>query len=369
MRRQPTQTYAADGEGRISTVSAGSGQNPVTATTYNPASQLTAITFGSSDNDAVTFDANTGRMTQYQYKVGTGPVKTVQGDLTWNANGTLQQLVITDPLNAFDAQTCTYTYDDLARIASGHCGASIFAQDFAYDPFSNIYKTVPGGSTGTSFNPNYNYTNNTNRMSSTPFTYDGNEGNLTADSAHTYSWDAAGKMITVDSGTSNGVCLIYDALGRMAEQQKGSSCSSSYQEIAYGPTGKLALMNGSTLVKAFVALPGGAQAVYTSSGLAYYRHADWLGSSRLATTTSRTLYYSVAYAPFGENYAGSGTQDLSFTGQNQDTKSSSSGGAGGVYDFLYREQTPVQGRWLSPDPAGLAAVNPMNPQTGTAMAT
>ena len=88
----PTQTYAADGEGRISTVSAGSGQNPVTAATYNPASQLTAITLGSSDNDAFTFDPNTGRMTQYKYNVGTGPVKTVQGDLTWNSNGTLQQL-------------------------------------------------------------------------------------------------------------------------------------------------------------------------------------------------------------------------------------------------------------------------------------
>ena len=138
----------------------------------------------------------------------------------------------------------------------------------------------------------------------------------------------------------------------------------SYQEIVYGPNGKLALMNGSTLTKAFVPLPAGAQAVYTSSGLAYYRHPDWLGSSRLATTPSRTLYYSAAYAPFGEPYAGSGTQDLSFTGQNQDTAASTvPGGAGGLYDFLYREHTPVQGRWLSPDPAGLSAANPSDPQT------
>ena len=277
------------------------------------------------------------------------------------ANGTLQQLIITDSLNALNAQTCAYTYDDLARVASGHCGASIFAQDFAYDPFGNIYKTVPTGSPGTSFNPSYDYTSFTNRMTSTPFTYDGGNGNLSNDDAHSYGWNALGKMVTVDSGTSNGVCLIYDALGRMVEQQKGSACNSSFQQIVYGPTGKLALMNGSTLTKAFVPLPAGAQAVYTSSGLAYYSHADWLGSSRLATTPSRTLYSSAAYAPFGENYAGAGTQDLSFTGQNQDTKSSCSGGAGGMYDFLYREQTPVQGRWLSPDPAGMAAVNPANP--------
>jgi RHS repeat-associated protein len=97
---------------------------------------------------------------------------------------------------------------------------------------------------------------------------------------------------------------------------------------------------------------------------AYYRHADWLGSSRLSTTPGRVKYYDVAYAPFGEPYAGSGTQDLSFTGQNQDTASSVvPGGQGGIYDFLFRGQSPVQGRWLLPDPAGLAAVDPTDPQS------
>jgi RHS repeat-associated protein len=52
-----------------------------------------------------------------------------------------------------------------------------------------------------------------------------------------------------------------------------------------------------------------------------------------------------------------------YTGQNQDTESSGAGGAGGLYDFLYREHSPVQGRWLSPDPWGLAAVSPSDPQS------
>jgi RHS repeat-associated protein len=46
---------------------------------------------------------------------------------------------------------------------------------------------------------------------------------------------------------------------------------------------------------------------------------------------------------------------LNFTGMNQDTASN-------VYDFPAREYG-IQGRWPSPDPAGLAAVNPMDPQT------
>jgi RHS repeat-associated protein len=66
---------------------------------------------------------------------------------------------------------------------------------------------------------------------------------------------------------------------------------------------------------------------------------------------------------FGENYSQTGTQDLSFTGQNQDAESSGASGVGGLYDFLYRKQSPVQGRWLSPDPAELAAANPSDPQS------
>ena len=103
-------------------------------------------------------------------------------------------------------------------------------------------------------------------------------------------------------------------------------------------------------------LPGGATAVYNSSGLAYYRHSDWLGSSRLASTQARGLFSSTAYAPFGERYGTAGTADASFTGQNSDTTSS-------LYDFLFREHSPSQGRWISPDAASLLAVDAANPQS------
>ena len=64
----------------------------------------------------------------------------------------------------------------------------------------------------------------------------------------------------------------------------------------------------------------------------------------------------MSYAPFGEPYNENGTQDRSFTGQNQDTSA-------GLYDFEYREYNPAQGRWPTPDPAGRAAVDPTTPQS------
>jgi len=67
------------------------------------------------------------------------------------------------------------------------------------------------------------------------------------------------------------------------------------------------------------------------------------------------MYSDAAYSPFGEPYAQAGTSDLSFTGENQDT-------VPGLYDFPFREYA-TQGRWPSPDPAGLAAVSLNDPRT------
>jgi RHS repeat-associated protein len=207
---------------------------------------------------------------------------------------------------------------------------------------TNQYYQLPGGSAGKS-----NY-------------YDAN-GNLTSDVAsgtgHTYTWDSDGNMISVDGST---VTIMYDAFDCMIEQTRGSS----HTEIVYGPGSmKLALMNGQNLVNAFVSVPGGGKAVYTSTGLTYYRHADHLGSSRLSTKTTQGLrWYQSAYAPYGEDYAQGGDHpDLSFTGQNQDTVAG--GWATNLYDFMFREYRPVQGRWTAPDPAGLSVVDPSNPQS------
>jgi RHS repeat-associated protein len=149
--------------------------------------------------------------------------------------------------------------------------------------------------------------------------------------------------------------------GRMVEQKRGST----YTQIAYSPAGqKLALMSGSSLQKAMLPLSGQVQAVYTSSGLLYYAHPDLLGSIRLATTpTTRVMYFDTAYAPFGETYASAGGTNLdpAYTGQMADTAHRQDT-AGGLYDFPAREYS-IQGRWPSPDPAGISSTCPRDPQT------
>ncbi len=348
----PTITYGPDGEGRTTTVSASSGQNPVSGTTYNAASLPTAINLGSGsgDSDAFNYDSNTNRMAQYQLTVnGTS----LTGALGWNANGTLQTQNITDGFNSANTQNCSYGYDDITRVTSANCGSAA-SQTFAYDPFGNISKS------GSPYSFQPTYSTSTNRMTSivnfTPI-YD-NNGNVTNDSFHNYAWDADGHPISVDAGQSDAVSLVYDALGRMVEQNR----SGTYTQIAYSPAGqKLALMNGQTLQKATLRLSGKSFAVYNSSGLLYYGHPNLLGSIPLGTTSGRAMYFDVAYAPFGETYAQAGTVDPAYTGQMSDTAHRQDT-AGGLYDFPLREYS-TQGRWPSPDPAGMSSTCPKDPQS------
>jgi RHS repeat-associated protein len=348
-------TFGPDGEGRPSSVTYGTSTNWVTGTTYYPSNPQTTVTFGTGDTDVYGYDGNTGRMNSFQFKVGSTP-KLLTATPGWNANGTLGSLAITDQFNSSNTQTCTYVHDDLSRIQSVNCAngpTNVWGQNFSFDAYGNISKSVPSGSTGISFLATYSPSPSTNQftLSACTVTYDAN-GNLTNDCANTYTWDAYGNASSVNSNS-----LTYDALGRAVEIASGSA----HTQVLYSPIGKLGLMNGQTAKTIRIPLPGGstAELLGPTGGTTHILHSEWLGSARLSTDyTARTMAYDVAYAPYGENYAGSGsaTADLNFTGQSQDT-------ASGLYDFLFRKYSPVQGRWLSPDPSELSAVDPTNPQT------
>ncbi len=159
--------------------------------------------------------------------------------------------------------------------------------------------------------------------------------------------------------SANGATIIYDAFGRMVENGNGGN------EFAYAPGGTYLLgsMQGQVLLGAFIPLPGGAIALYNTGGLAQYNHADWLGSARLFSNASRVAIPAMSDAPFGEGYAG-GQGYVQFTSNgNAFTVYDTENQSGSLTDFTYRRYSPVQGRWIAPDPAGLAAVDPTNPQT------
>ena len=143
--------------------------------------------------------------------------------------------------------------------------------------------------------------------------------------------------------------------GRAVEQNR----SGTNTQIVYGPSGaKFAFMNGSTLIEYIDPMVAGMAAIHNGNGTGHFQHADWLGSSRFAQDGGGNVIYDRAYAPFGEPYDeyNNVTTNRNFTAQTEDTTP-------GLYDFLFRQESSSQSRWLVPDPAGLAAVDITNPQT------
>jgi RHS repeat-associated protein len=349
----PYQTYGVDGEGRLNSVTASSGQNPVTSVNYvtsngmgEPVGALTGVTFGSADSDSYEYSTTTGRMKQYSLNVNG---QSAVGNLQWNLNGTLEQPDISDPFNSGNNQTCTYTYDALSRITGNSCATNVFAQTFSYDAFGNISKSGSLPWQPTYNNPiNNQYLTGWNDVSYYP------NGDLKTDPDNTYIWDVYGDLASV-----NGQTVTYDAFGRMVENASGGT------QFVYSPAGGpvLAHLNGQNLDSALIPLPGGEVAVYNASQLTQYNHSDWLGSARLFSTPTGTAISAMSYAPFGEGYGG-GAQYVQFTpGGNDWTVADNENDTGSLVDFTFRRYSPSQGRWISPDPAGLAAVDPRSPQS------
>ena len=310
-------------------------------------------TSSANDVDSFVYDSYTYRPINLTCSISpTSGTYNVSTALTWNANWSLQQMAYTDGSPSPLSQTCTYSADDLSRIASVNCGSSTWAQNFSYDAFGNINKSVPGGATGTAYGAAYStVTNQVSSGVSPAPSYDANGNQLTSTPA-TLTWNALNLPISVNSTTAT-----YDALGRMVEKGVGST----YTQFVYRPSGAMLAVYSGGLTKGTIPLPGGSAAVYNSGGLNFIRHKDWLGSSRLATTWAHAVYSKEAYAPFGETYNEAGTPDRSFTGQDQNVATGA--GGTGAYDFLFRKYDPSAGRWLSPDPAGWSSVSKAQPQS------
>ncbi len=165
-------------------------------------------------------------------------------------------------------------------------------------------------------------------------------GNMTADNiGHTYSYDANGRPSKVNNPTQT--VTYFDVFGRAIDQTRSGVST----QIVYAPSGqKFAIMNGTTLNRYIDPMVAGMAAVYTGPNgnppnSRYFQHADWLGTSRLAVTGSGTVTYDRSYAPYGEPYNETATINRNFTGQTEDTTQ-------GMYDFLLRQQSQSQGRWL-----------------------
>jgi RHS repeat-associated protein len=312
-----------DGAGRPKTI-----PGYVTGATYNGRGQILTLTRANGTVSTFTYDAN--RM----WLTGLGTVKggtTIQNlAYTRDAVGRATQVT-----SAFADEGWTYAYDELGFLTSAtNLSSSSHNQTFAYDTTGNLTSVGrPGGGSWT-----YTYNSAHGPTSVRPHA-------VTAAGSNTYSYDAAGNMLTGAGRTItwyvNGMpktigneTYTYDGNNVRLKKVVGST-TTRYLSGEYEVT-------GSTVTK-YVDF-GGERVAKKVGSTKYYLHADGLGSIQAVTDANGIEVARMKYRPFGERLSTSGAhvENLSFTGQRQD--------ATGLFYLNARYYDPQLGRFISADP-------------------
>jgi RHS repeat-associated protein len=274
-------------------------------------------------------------------------------EFNWNGgssdNGTLAGWAASGALSF----SRTYSYDSLNRLysmSSPGDPSGCTGLQWTYDAWGNrTDQSVTSGTCGT-----FHATVLTSNRLGSPYQYDA-AGNMTYDGTHSYTYDAENRLIQVDGGSTGS--YVYDGSGVRASKTTAAGSIDFVHDTAgnvmaeWTPTGN---MTGFWSA-GYIYLGRQLLAEYLNS-TTYFIHPDHLGSTRALTTVTQSVSGAVDYGPFGEQFYGGVGITHKFTGLEQDAES-------GQNHTWFRQYSPAMGRWPSPDPAGVAAVDPTNPQS------
>jgi RHS repeat-associated protein len=235
------------------------------------------------------------------------------------------------------SHTGTYTYHALNRVSTASSqatsGSDCWGQSFSYDRYANLTTISVTRCTAPMLSLSLN-TNN--QITNAGFTYDA-DGDLTGDGTYTYSWNAEQHLKSAAS-----VTYTYDGDLRRVEKSSGTLywyCAVCGQVMAESDLSgniisEYALFNKQRIARRDI-----------SSGNVYYIFSDRLGSYRTLTDSSGNVESESDYYPFGAERVISSTvtDNFRFAGMEWESED-------GLNHTLYRQYTPAQGRWESPDP-------------------
>jgi RHS repeat-associated protein len=313
------------------------------------------VNYGNGRRMEATYDSN--RMSLYQMVIksqaGAGVIVNQTYDYHQGGanNGRIQK--ITD--NWDGTYSATYTYDDYNRLAS--VSSPSHSRSFSYDQWGNLTQTTAsgGGETG-SYGMSYSTVNGapTNRLDHQGYGYD-DAGNMTSDGWGTYTFDGAGRLRTF-GGAGN--AWEYDGDGRKVKSISGGyPLYFVWSSLLNQPAAEVT--NGG-VYRAYVYDQGGRQVAQQSSdGLFYWLHTDHLGSGRKVTDVSGNVVYRGEFDAHGQTLLETGsvwTISNKFTGYERNW-------ATHIDYAKARGYNRYRNRFLSPDPLGIGAADPSNPQS------
>jgi RHS repeat-associated protein len=318
---------------------------------YNEAGQTTGLSLGNGVSENYGYSADRLQLTsqtatsfaeslinvKYIYQTVAGD----SGALT-TANNSGQLMMISGAIGP-QSRTERFTYDDLGRLATAY-GKGLWGRRYSYDRWGNrtaVYDATSGGnqiqSVTLELSGGVPTTNRIASVGGVSYSYD-ESGNLTSDEVHNYQYDAEGRMVTVDGGSTSS--CSYDLANRRVKKVAGGVTT----HYVWEGSQVIAEYNGSTgvLISEYV-FAGSRMAAREQSGIVRYFLQDRL-STRLITDSSGNLVGREDHLPFGEDSGtGSGeTEKHRFTSYERDPESNT--------DYaVNRQYQQANGRFMQPD--------------------
>lgn len=330
--------YVWDAAGRLQAVK--NGSSLLVQYDYDSAGRLAKETRGNGTTVTYTLDA-AGRLTGVTHRAANN---TVQASYTYTYDANGNRLSATSPAGRTD-----YTYDPAGQL-TGVKYPNGETLTYTYDPAGNRLAVTSAGSTA-------NYTpNNLNQYTQAgalALGYD-LDGNLTGrsgpDGASTYTYDSQNRLLSASGPGGESWVYGYNALGcRTSVRHNG--VETRYLCDPVGPFDIAAEYSTSGVLQARYVGGLGLAARIDSSGQAAYYGFDAAGNTRLVTNASGAIANQYDYDPFGRPrgvFSETIPNPFRFVGR---------GGVmadGEIYFMRARYYDPALGRFLSPDPIGLA---------------
>jgi RHS repeat-associated protein len=353
---QPT----VDAIGRLSTVAATmSGTNTTYASgfTYNPAFQITGLSYGSGVSGAFTYSPDRLQLTGLSYTNGSTNLfglnyfyKTDSTNCptgTAGNNGQIQCIVDT----VDNGRSATYSYDGLARLsAAGTVGSTAYPQwglSWTYDRYGN--RTAQSVTAGEAPSNSVVVNAANNQITTAGYSYDAS-GNLTDDGINTIVYDAKNRE-TNTSGSLGSGTYAYDGNGLRVQKISGSTTTvylfSGSKVIAEYQNGAAPTSPTREYIYA-----GNTMLTKIQSGTTTYYHQDH-HSNRLATNGAGAVTENLGTYPFGEPWYNLASEKWLFATYERDSESNN--------DYaMARYGVNRLGRLSSTDPLGGSVADPQS---------
>jgi RHS repeat-associated protein len=244
----------------------------------------------------------------------------------------------------------TFTYDPVSRLVSSalfdgtNGGSTQKLQSYTFDAFGNLTSIAGTSGRNTPTSPQ------TNHLNAAGTVYDA-AGNLTNWNGAAYQYDAFNQMIRMTSGTEDWAYLYTADDERLWSYNLANNSRWTIRDLN-GKVLREYINNGGWSVGTdYIYRDGLLLAAETQTGQRHF-HLDHLGTPRLITRAGGEKVAYHVYYPFGEE-ATAFNQDserMKFTGHERDLASAT--GAEDDLDYMHaRHESPVTGRFLSPDKA------------------